>query len=57
MEGGKYEREWYNDPSRRLPGRNPFPKGTDLLGNHDTHQGEIGAHACSSASWYSMYAT
>jgi hypothetical protein len=26
-------------------GINPFPKGGHLLGNHDTHQGEIGKKA------------
>ena len=42
MENGKYEWEWYVDPSRRALGSNPFPEGGHLLGNHDTHQGEIG---------------
>jgi hypothetical protein len=42
MESGKYEREWYIDPSRRPPSSNPFLEGGLLLGNHDTHQGEIG---------------
>jgi hypothetical protein len=42
MEGGKYEREWYDDPLRRPPNINHFPKGIHLLGNHDSHQGEIG---------------
>jgi hypothetical protein len=45
MEGGKYEWEKYNDHSRRPPGRNPFPKGGHLIGNYDTHQGEIGKKA------------
>jgi hypothetical protein len=42
MEGGKYEREWYDDHLRRPPDSNDFPKGVHLLGNHDSHQGEIG---------------
>jgi hypothetical protein len=42
MEGGKYEWDWYNDPSRRPPNSNPFHKGGHLLGNHDNHHGEIG---------------
>jgi hypothetical protein len=42
MENGKYAWEWYNDPSRRAPGSNPFPEGVHLRGNHDTRQGEIG---------------
>jgi len=41
MEYGKYEQEWYNEPSRIPPSRNPFPNGGQLLGNHDTHQGEM----------------
>jgi hypothetical protein len=41
MESGKYEWERYDNPSRKTPGYNPFPKGGHLLGNHDTHQGEI----------------
>ena len=41
MEGGKYEQEWYDNPSRIPPSSNPFPEGGHLLGNHDTHQGEI----------------
>jgi hypothetical protein len=45
MESGKYEWEWYGDPSRRPPGGNPFPKGGHLLGNHDTHEGEISKKA------------
>ena len=42
MESNKYVGEWYDDFSRRPLGSNPFPKGGHLLGNHDTHQGEIG---------------
>ena len=42
MESGKYEQEWYDDPSRRPPSRNPYLEGGHLLRNHDTHQGEIG---------------
>jgi hypothetical protein len=30
VKSGKYEREWYDDPSWRLPGRNPFPEGDPL---------------------------
>jgi hypothetical protein len=41
MESGKYERKWYDNPSRRPPSRNPFPEGGHLLGNHVNHQGEI----------------
>jgi hypothetical protein len=41
VESGKYEREWYDDPSRRPPSSNPFPRVTHLLGNHVNHQGEI----------------
>jgi hypothetical protein len=42
MEGEKYEQELYNDPLIRPPSRNPFHEGDHLLGNHDTHYGEIG---------------
>ena len=40
MEGGKYGRGWYDDPSKEYPVENPFPKLTYLLGSHVTHQGE-----------------
>jgi hypothetical protein len=41
VENGKYEWEWYNDPSRKPLDNNPFPRVTNLLGYHDNHQGEI----------------
>jgi hypothetical protein len=40
MEGGKYGREWYDDPSKDHPVATPFPRVTYLLGSHVTHQGE-----------------
>jgi hypothetical protein len=30
VEGRKYVQEWYDDPSRRPPSSNPFPKGDPL---------------------------
>jgi hypothetical protein len=30
VKSGKYEREWYNDPSRIPPNRNPFLEGDQL---------------------------
>ena len=42
MESGKYDRKWYDNPSRRPPSSSHFPEGGHLLGNHDTHYGEIG---------------
>jgi len=30
VENGKYEREWYNNPSRRPPSSNHFPEGDPL---------------------------
>jgi hypothetical protein len=54
MEGGKYEWEWYDYPSRRPPGRNPFPNGGHLLGNNDTHQGEIGKKASFPSNFFKI---
>jgi hypothetical protein len=31
VEGGKYEKEWYDDPSRKTPSSNPFFEGDNLL--------------------------
>jgi hypothetical protein len=41
VESGKYEWEWYDDPSRNHPVATLFPRVTYLLGNHVNHQGEI----------------
>jgi hypothetical protein len=30
VESGKYEWEWYDDPSRKPPSSNPFPEGDQL---------------------------
>jgi hypothetical protein len=49
MESGKYEWEQYDNHSRKTLGYNPFPKGGHLLGNHDSHQGEIRKKAYSNA--------
>jgi cell fate regulator YaaT (PSP1 superfamily) len=41
MESGKYEWEWYDDPSRGPPVATLFLRVTHLLGNHVNHQGEM----------------
>jgi hypothetical protein len=41
VEIGKYEWEWYDDPSRRPPVANLFLRVANLLGYHVKHQGEI----------------
>jgi hypothetical protein len=41
VENGKYEWEWYDDPSRNYPVATLFPRVTNLLGHNDNHQGEI----------------
>jgi hypothetical protein len=41
VESGKYEWEWYDDPSRNYPVATFFPRVTNLLGYNDNHQGEI----------------
>jgi hypothetical protein len=40
MEGGKYEREWHDDPSKDHPIATPFLRVTYLSRHHVTHQGE-----------------
>jgi hypothetical protein len=41
MEGGKYEWECYDDPSRSYPVATLFPRVTNLLGHSDNHQGDF----------------
>jgi hypothetical protein len=41
IEGGKYGREWYNDPSRNYPIATLIPRVTNLLGHNGNHQSEI----------------
>jgi hypothetical protein len=41
VESGKYEWEWYNDPSRKPPVSTLFLKVTNLLGYHANHQAVI----------------
>jgi hypothetical protein len=41
VESGKYEWEWYDDPSSKTPVAPLFLRVTNLLGYHANHQGEI----------------
>jgi hypothetical protein len=41
VESGKYEWEWYDEPSRKPQVETIFPRVTKLLGYHANHQGEI----------------
>jgi hypothetical protein len=41
VKSGKYEWEWYNDPSSNYPVATLFLRVNKLLGYNDNHQGEI----------------
>jgi cell fate regulator YaaT (PSP1 superfamily) len=41
VENGKYEWEWYDDPSNNYLVTTLFSRVTNLLGHNDNRQGEI----------------